>query len=95
MSDRPDLSQIPIWWWGWHVQIFVNSWYVQIGLAINWTSDTLRIRSSFVQFMHVEKKDNIQYSLRPIILFANIDVSRHILVIDTSVFAKSNMDRRE
>jgi hypothetical protein len=35
------------------------------------------------------------YSLRPIILFANVDVSRHILVVDTSVLAKSNMDRRE
>jgi hypothetical protein len=37
----------------------------------------------------------IYYSLRPIILFANIDVSRHILVIDISVLAKSNMGRRE
>jgi hypothetical protein len=27
------------------------------------------------------------YSLQPIILFANIDISRHILVIDTSIFA--------
>jgi hypothetical protein len=35
------------------------------------------------------------YSLRPIILFTNIDVSKHILVVDTSVFAKSNMGRRE
>jgi hypothetical protein len=35
------------------------------------------------------------YSLRPIILFANMDVSRHILVIDTSVLAKSKMGRRE
>jgi hypothetical protein len=35
------------------------------------------------------------YSLRPIILFANIDVSRHILVVDTSVLVKSNMGRRE
>jgi hypothetical protein len=35
------------------------------------------------------------YSLRPIILFVNVDVSRHILVVDTSVLAKSNMDRRE
>jgi hypothetical protein len=34
-------------------------------------------------------------SLRPIILFANIDVSRHTLVVDTSVLAKSNMGRRE
>jgi hypothetical protein len=35
------------------------------------------------------------YSLRFIILFANVDVSRHILVIDTFVLAKSNMGRRE
>jgi hypothetical protein len=36
-----------------------------------------------------------KYSLRPIILFTNVDVSRHILVIDTSVLAKSNIGRRE
>jgi hypothetical protein len=35
------------------------------------------------------------YSLRPIILFANIYVSRHLLVVDTSVLAKSNMGWRE
>jgi general stress protein CsbA len=35
------------------------------------------------------------YSLRSIILFANVDVSRYILIIDTSVLAKSNMGRRE
>jgi hypothetical protein len=35
------------------------------------------------------------YSLRSIILFANIDVSRHILVVDTSIFAKSIMGQRE
>jgi hypothetical protein len=35
------------------------------------------------------------YSLRPILLFANIDVSRYILVVDISVFAKSIMGRRE
>jgi hypothetical protein len=29
------------------------------------------------------------------ILFANVDVSRHILVVDTSVLAKSNMGQRE
>jgi hypothetical protein len=34
-------------------------------------------------------------SLRHIILFTNIDVSRHILVIDTSVLTKSNMSQRE
>jgi hypothetical protein len=37
----------------------------------------------------------LSYFLRPIILFANMDVSRHILVIDTFILAKSNMDRRE
>jgi hypothetical protein len=35
------------------------------------------------------------YSLRPILLFASMDVSRHILVLDTSILAKSNMGRRE
>jgi hypothetical protein len=35
------------------------------------------------------------YSLRPILLFANKNVSRHILVLDTSILAKSNMGRRE
>jgi hypothetical protein len=37
----------------------------------------------------------ITYSLRSIILFVNIDVFRHILIIDTSVLAKSNIGRRE
>jgi hypothetical protein len=47
---------------------------------------TLLIKTSFVS--HNDK-------LRPIILFANIDVSRDVLVIDISALAKSNMDRRE
>jgi hypothetical protein len=37
----------------------------------------------------------IHYSLRLIILFINIDVSRHILVVDIFIFMKSIMDRRE
>jgi hypothetical protein len=41
------------------------------------------------------KRRRNHYSLRPILLFSNIDVSRHILVVDTSVFVKSNMGRRE
>jgi hypothetical protein len=43
----------------------------------------------------IQQRMHYIYFLRPIILFANIDVSRHILVIDTSIFAKSNMGRRE
>jgi hypothetical protein len=35
------------------------------------------------------------YFLRSIILFANIDISRHILVIDTSILVKINMGRRK
>jgi hypothetical protein len=35
------------------------------------------------------------FSDRGVPLFANIVESRHILVIDTSVFAKCNMGRRE
>jgi hypothetical protein len=37
----------------------------------------------------------LSYSLRFILLDANIDVSRHILVVDISILASSNMDRRE
>jgi hypothetical protein len=37
----------------------------------------------------------LKYSLRLILLFVNIYVSRHILVVDTSVLAKSNMGRLE
>jgi hypothetical protein len=37
----------------------------------------------------------IKYSLRSILLFVNTDISRHILVVDISVSAKSNMGRRE
>jgi hypothetical protein len=43
---------------------------------------------------HISEQQ-ICYSLRPILLFANTDVSRHILVVGTSVLAKSNMGRRE
>ena len=35
------------------------------------------------------------YSLRFILLDGNIDVSRHILVVGTSILASSNMDRKE
>jgi hypothetical protein len=35
------------------------------------------------------------YSLRPIIFFANIDISKYILVMNTSVLVKSNIDRWE
>jgi hypothetical protein len=61
------------------------------------TSLRLRVHESKVptlSYSDTDSRDNY-YSLRPIILFANIDVSRHILVIDTSVFVKSNMGRRE
>jgi hypothetical protein len=35
------------------------------------------------------------YSLRPILLFANMDVSIIKMYLDTSTLAKSIMDRRE
>jgi hypothetical protein len=38
---------------------------------------------------------NMSYSLRPIILFSNIDVSRCNLAIHTSILAKSYMGQRE
>jgi hypothetical protein len=36
--------------------------------------------------------ENKNYSLRPIILFANVDVYRYILVINTSVLAMGRME---
>jgi hypothetical protein len=44
--------------------------------------------------IHLQKTET-NYSLRSIILFANMNVSRYILVLDTSVLTKSNMNRRE
>jgi hypothetical protein len=50
------------------------------------------------------KKINAKYNwfrlvnmlpLRPILPFTNTDVSRHILVLDTAVFANGNMGQRE
>jgi hypothetical protein len=36
-----------------------------------------------------------KYSIRFILLDSNIDVSRHILTVDTSILVANNMDRRE
>jgi hypothetical protein len=35
------------------------------------------------------------YSLRPILLFANMDISSSKICLDTSILVKSNMGRRE
>jgi hypothetical protein len=37
----------------------------------------------------------MKYSLRPILLFANTDISTTKMCLDTSILAKSIMDRRE
>jgi hypothetical protein len=49
----------------------------------------------FLNDIMFEAHGYFKYSLRPIIFFVNIDISKHILVIDTSILTKSNMDRRE
>jgi hypothetical protein len=36
----------------------------------------------------------LRYSLRPILFIANMNIFRHILVLDTSVFTISNMSQR-
>jgi hypothetical protein len=51
--------------------------------------------SSSLRMSMPEGRLVVSYSLRPILLFANTNVPRHILVIDTSVLAKSIMNRRE
>jgi general stress protein CsbA len=50
---------------------------------------------TFMKYKILRGKTRIFYSLRPVILFANVDISRYILVVDTSVLAKSNMDKRK
>jgi hypothetical protein len=46
--------------------------------------------------MYVKVKLNrMKYSLRPILLFANTDVSTVKICLDTSILAKSIMGRRE
>jgi hypothetical protein len=42
-----------------------------------------------------KKRVKIQYSLRSILLFTNMDVSTTKMCLDTFVLAKSNMGRRE
>jgi hypothetical protein len=37
----------------------------------------------------------IYYSLRSILVPTNVDVSKHILVIGTSILVESNMNRRD
>jgi hypothetical protein len=39
--------------------------------------------------------NKVMYSLRPILSFANTDISRTKMCLDTSIFAKGNMGRRE
>jgi hypothetical protein len=48
-----------------------------------------KIKTSYIS----ERRE--YYFLRSIIFFANIDVARHILVLNISILAKSNMNRRE
>jgi hypothetical protein len=62
-------------------------------LAINWQRGNPGITKARAESPNVTHK--YVYSLRPILPFTNTDVSRHILVLDTSVFAKGNMGRRE
>jgi hypothetical protein len=58
-------------------------------------------KSRSIQFAFLKSDQDVKTciarvcKLGPKILFANIDISRHILVVDTSVVAKSNMGRRE
>jgi hypothetical protein len=44
---------------------------------------------------HITHGIETKYSLRPILLFANTDVSTTKMCLDTSILVKSNMGRRE
>jgi hypothetical protein len=52
------------------------------------------IINSYMNYYYVHA-DSLCYSLWLILLFANIDTSRHILMIDIFVLAKGNMDWRK
>jgi hypothetical protein len=60
-------------------------------------SDFVILHSQEYKVFRVEILDvgRIHYSLRPILPSANTDVSSTKIYLDTSVFAKGNMDRRE
>jgi hypothetical protein len=78
-----------------HVHQYMSAQHIWVDRSVlKRLADTFPNSALFIRCkMKLSRK--LYYSLRSIILFANIDVSRHILVIDTSVLAKSNMDRRE
>jgi hypothetical protein len=44
---------------------------------------------------HKDPAGPTPYPLQPIILFTNIDISKHILVVDIFILLKINIDRRE
>jgi hypothetical protein len=46
-------------------------------------------------FFYTDSNMYVMYFLRLILSFTNTDVSRHILGLDTFVFAKDNIGRRE
>jgi hypothetical protein len=70
---------------------------LQCSMYMQWRSFKKIVgRAKLQQSTRNATLDNIfHYSLRPILLFANMGISRHILVVDTSILEKSNMDRRE
>jgi hypothetical protein len=53
------------------------------------------IRVNTVEWLCSDWEVNDNYSLRPILLFVNMNVSTTKMCLDTSVLAKSNMGRRE
>jgi hypothetical protein len=66
----------------------IDTWQKNIALAAD-ASQAYSVSSHLFVFAH------LCYSLRPILLFANTDVSTTKMCLDTYILAKSNMDRRE
>jgi hypothetical protein len=68
--------------------------YIRVDTQATYTKGVCRV-SVFINSSQIPANIAFSYSLRPVILFASINVFRYILVVDTSILAKSNMGRRK
>jgi hypothetical protein len=81
-----------------HWAVQVGALKLQIKYTVDFADDVSWKATPLIAAQQLCSKDigdKIQYSLRPILLFANMDVSTTKMCLDTSIWAKSIMDRRE
>jgi hypothetical protein len=71
--------------------------YMQLSNTLDMRSQIYLVSGHYAPTINPAEKEweKFLYSLRPILLFANADVSTTKLCLDTSILAKSIMGRRE